>query len=155
MSRAALAHHHEGRASTVSVELPEEHELAALFAPYFDVDVIISDERMYQVSGIRRDGVLHTHGGHSHIHAHGEHHHDHGSGGTPIDELLALMKYMVGHNDAHSQELAELADQLKEAGRLRAYEQVMDVVTDFDMVNARLDAVAKELTVDMSCEKTE
>ena len=53
MSRAALTDHHK-RASTVSMELPEEHELAQLFAPWFDVDVILSDERMYQVSGVRR-----------------------------------------------------------------------------------------------------
>ena len=53
MSRAALTDHHK-RASTVSMELLEEHELAQLFAPWFDVDVILSDERMYQVSGVRR-----------------------------------------------------------------------------------------------------
>lgn len=148
MSRAALTHHHEGRASKVSIDLLHEKELAALFEPYFDVDVIISDDHMYQVAGVRREGVIHTHGGHSHIHAHGHYHHNHDGEGTPIDELLALMKYMVGHNDAHSQELAELADQLKEAGKTRAYEQLMDVVSDFDMVNARLDAVLKELTVE-------
>ena len=53
MSRAALTHHHE-RASTVSIELLEEQALAALFAPYFTVDVIISDDRMYQVAGTRK-----------------------------------------------------------------------------------------------------
>lgn len=54
MSRAALAHHHAGRASAVSIDLLEERELAALFAPWFHVDVIISDEQMYQVSGVKR-----------------------------------------------------------------------------------------------------
>lgn len=53
MSRAALIRHHE-RASTVSIDLLEEHALADLFAPYFDVDVIISDDRMYQVAGARK-----------------------------------------------------------------------------------------------------
>lgn len=53
MSRAALTKHHE-RASTVSIDLLEETELAALFAPYFDVDVVISDDRMYQVAGVRK-----------------------------------------------------------------------------------------------------
>ena len=57
MSRAALTHHHEGRASTVSIDLLEEHALADLFAPWFDVDVIISDDRMYQVSGLRRSAL--------------------------------------------------------------------------------------------------
>lgn len=153
MSRAALTHHHEGRASTVSIDLLEEHELAALFAPWFQVDVIISDERMYQVSGVRREGVLYTHGGHSHTHARGNH--SHGCEGAPIEELLVLMKYMVDHNDAHCQELVELAEQLKKAGKTRAYKQITDVVTDFDMVNAKLDTVLKELTVEISCDETD
>ncbi len=53
MSRAALTHHHE-RASAVSIDLLEENALAALFAPWFDVDVIISNDDMYQVSGTRK-----------------------------------------------------------------------------------------------------
>ena len=145
MSRAALTDHHAGRASKVSIDLLHEKDLAALFEPYFDVDVMISNDHMYQVAGVRREGAVHTHDGHSHNHTHG-HSHDRGSEGTPIDELLALMKYMVSHNDAHCQELAELADQLKEAGKNRAYQQLMDVVSDFDMVNAKLDTVLKELT---------
>ncbi len=52
MSRAALIKHHE-RASTVSIDLLHEDELAALMAPWFDVDVIISNELMYQVAGTR------------------------------------------------------------------------------------------------------
>lgn len=51
MSREKLLQHHAGTASRVSVDLLEENELAALFAPYFDVDTVISDERMYQVAG--------------------------------------------------------------------------------------------------------
>lgn len=54
MSRQALMRHHE-RATQVSIDLLHEQELAALFAPYFHVDVVVSTERMYQVSGIRRD----------------------------------------------------------------------------------------------------
>lgn len=53
MSRAALTHHHE-RASAVSIDLLEENTLADLFAPWFHVDVIISNDRMYQVAGIRK-----------------------------------------------------------------------------------------------------
>ena len=53
MSRAALIRHHE-RASKVSIDLLEEQALAALFAPWFDVDVIISNDRMYQVAGGRK-----------------------------------------------------------------------------------------------------
>ena len=142
MSRAQLTSHHAGRASSVSIDLLHEKELAALMEPYFDVEVMISNDRMYQVAGTRREGELHSHGGHSHVHDH-THSHDHS--GEPMDEMLALMKYMVAHNDAHAQELAELADQLKEAGKNRAYQKVMDAVASFDMANAQLDAVFKEL----------
>ncbi|MFR0796635.1 MAG: ECF transporter S component [Oscillospiraceae bacterium] len=54
MSRAMLDRHHAGAASTVSVSLISETELAARMAPYFDVDVVISDDRMYQVCGTKK-----------------------------------------------------------------------------------------------------
>lgn len=138
MSRAALTDHHK-RASRVSIDLLHEQELAALMAPWFQVDVVISTDRMYQVSGVRRDSTAHSHGGH-------DHHHE--SGETPMEELLALMNYTVKHNDAHAQELAELAGQLKDAGKAGAYRQVMDAVAQFDVANARLEAVLKCLSSD-------
>ncbi len=135
MSRAALTDHHK-RASRVSIDLLHEQELAALMAPWFDVDVVISTDRMYQVSGVRRSGEARVQA--------------HSTAGTqtPMEELLALMKYTVQHNDAHAQELAELADQLKEAGKAGAYRQIMDAVAQFDVANARLDAVQKLLTLE-------
>ena len=146
MSRAARSNHHAGRAAKVSIDLLHEQELADIFSDWFDVDVIISDDRMYQVSGVRKEGTVHSHGGHRHVHIHDhDHDHSHGTGGTPLEELLALMKYMVSHNDAHAQELAGLADQLKEAGKIRAYKKIMDAVAEFDMANAKLDAVFKDL----------
>ena len=54
MSRALLLSHHAGAASGVSIDLPEAEALASLFSPWFDVDVVISDERMYQVAGRRK-----------------------------------------------------------------------------------------------------
>lgn len=54
MSRAMLTRHHSGAASSVSIDLVDEKELAGLFAPWFDVDVTISDETMYQVAGTKR-----------------------------------------------------------------------------------------------------
>ena len=147
MSRAALCDHHAGRAAKVSIDLLHEQELAEIFSDWFEVDVVISDEQMYQVSGVRREGTVHSHGGKRHVHSH-SHDHDHSHGGTPMEELLALMKYMVSHNDAHAQELAGLAGQLQEAGKVRAYQRIMDAVADFDMANAKLDAVWKELTED-------
>jgi demethylmenaquinone methyltransferase/2-methoxy-6-polyprenyl-1,4-benzoquinol methylase len=153
MSRAQLQQHHAGRAMAVSIDLLHEKDLAALFAPYFDVDVVISNDRMYQVAGTRREGEIHSHGGHSHAHAHGDlhdhsHHggHSHCDDETPMEELLALMKYMVSHNDAHAQEMAELATKIRDAGKPAAYKKIMDAVADFDILNAKFDAVLKELT---------
>ena len=147
MSRAALTDHHK-RASNVSIDLIHERDLAAIFSQWFDVDVIISTDRMYQVAGVRRDGAAHSHGGLTHSHSH-DHPHSHAEGDTPLEELLALMKYMAAHNDAHAQELAGLADQLRSAGKERAYRQIMEAVTNFDVGNALLEGARKELTLDV------
>ena len=116
------------------------------------------------------DGVTHSHA-HDHVHAHDhahphehEHLHDHGhehshshdcggncggcAGGcehTPMEELVALMKYMTSHNAAHAKELADLALQLEKAGSHSAYEQVMAAVSDFEKGNMRLSVVLSAL----------
>ena len=54
MSRAALDAHHSGSAHAVSMRLLPEEEVRALMAPYLDVDVVISDDRMYQVCGVKK-----------------------------------------------------------------------------------------------------
>lgn len=51
MSRAQIDHHHEGKASKVSVGLMHEDDLAAIFARHLSVTAKISDDRMYAVSG--------------------------------------------------------------------------------------------------------
>jgi len=154
-SREAIDGHHHGSASKVSNGLMPAEELKKLFDPHFAVEVMISNSRMYQLSGVKRDslahshgGHTHSHGGHTHTHQGGEHTHSHDDTFTPMEELLVMMKYLVSHNDAHAQEVADLAGQLLTAGRRRAYDQVMDAVSDFDMVNAKLDAVLKELSVE-------
>ena len=118
------------------------------------------------------DGVTHTH---EHTHAHTpahahphDHEHLHEAGAehthahecshdcqgcgtpcehTPMEELVALMKYMVGHNAAHAKELADLAVQLDKAGNHVAYEQVMAAVSDFEKGNMRLSVVLSSLEV--------
>ena len=116
------------------------------------------------------DGVAHTHE-HHHHHTHDhqhphdheplhdpghEHTHTHDCSGqcqgckslcehTPLEELMALMQYMVGHNAAHAKELADLADQLKKIGNRVAYEQVMAAVSDFEKGNMRLSVVLNSL----------
>ena len=54
LSRAKLAEHHSGSARHVSIELPEAEVVAEMFRPYFDVDVCVSDDRMYQVCGVKK-----------------------------------------------------------------------------------------------------
>ena len=118
------------------------------------------------------DGVTHSHEhAHTHEHAHGHPHdhdhlhgedqahtHSHDCGGdcsgcaggcehTPMEELVALMKYMVGQNAAHAKELADLAVQLEKAGSHTAYEQVMAAVSDFEKGNMRLSVVLSSLEV--------
>lgn len=146
-SREAIDNHHQGAASKVSNGLMSADSLKKLFEPYLQVEIVISNDRMYQVSGVKRQGHLHSHGDHTHSHDF-EGDHTHGKTDTPMEEMLALMKFMVRHNDAHAQELAELAQQLQAAGKLRAYRQIMDAVSDFDMVNAKLAAVVTDLTED-------
>ena len=104
-------------------------------------------------------GHCHNHDhGHCHHHEHDhEHCHDHGHechGGcghchehTPMEELTALMKYMVGHNAAHAKELADLAAKLDQAGNHMAYEQVMAAVSDFEKGNMRLSLILASLDV--------
>ena len=111
------------------------------------------------------DGVTHTHEHlhdhdhhHHHDHGHDHHHHEHSHGcaggcsscgtpceHTPMEELMALMQYMVGHNAAHAKELADLAIQLEKAGSHAAYEQVMAAVSDFEKGNMRLSVVLNSL----------
>ena len=148
MSREAIDGHHQGSASKVSNGLMSADSLKKLFDAHFEVEVMISNRYMYQVSGVKRDPNTHSHGGITHSHSH-DHSHTHGEADTPLEELLALMKFMISHNDAHAQELAELADQLRSMGKGRAYSRIMDAVTNFDMGNAQLSAVLEELSFDL------
>ena len=131
MSREAIDGHHSGAASKVSNGLMAADSLKKLFDPYLQVEIVISNDRMYQVSGVKREKAAHSHAADDNT--------------TPMDETVALMRFMVNHNDAHAQELVALAQQLRETGRVRAGDQILDAVADFDMVNAKLDAVIDQL----------
>ena len=157
MSREAIDGHHSGAASKVSNGLMSAESLKRIFDAYFDVEVVISNSHMYQVSGVKRDvlahshgGATHSHGGLTHCHTHGDEAHDHtpGENATPLEELLVMMKYLVTHNDAHAQEVADLAGELMAAGKEVAYDELMDAVSDFDMVNAKLAAILETLSAE-------
>ena len=146
-SREAIDCHHSGAASKVSNGLMSADSLKKLFDSYFQVEIMVSNSRMYQVSGVKRDPLMHSHGGVTHTHAHGDGLHDHvpDENAAPLEELLAMMKYLVSHNDAHAQEVAELARNLKGQGKYAVYDEIMDAVSDFDMVNAKLDAILNKM----------
>ena len=154
MSRAAIDNHHSGAASKVSNGLMSAESLKKIFDAHFTVEVTVSNDYMYQVSGVKRDvlahshsGTTHSHGGLTHCHSHGEEAHQHMplENATPLEELLVMMKYLVSHNDAHAQEVADLARQLMQSGKNVAYDEIMDAVADFDMANAKLAAVLEKL----------
>ena len=154
MSRAAIDNHHNGAASKVSNGLMSVESLKKIFDAHFTVEVTVSNDYMYQVSGVKRDvlahshsGTTHSHGGLTHCHSHGEEEHQHMplENATPLEELLVMMKYLVSHNDAHAQEVADLARQLMQSGKNVAYDEIMDAVADFDMANAKLAAVLEKL----------
>ena len=157
MSREAIDNHHSGSASKVSNGLMAAESLKRIFDAHFQVEVVVSNRHMYQVSGVKRDvlahshgGTTHSHGGLTHCHSHGDEVHDHlpKENATPLEELLVMMKYLVSHNDAHAQEVADLARELMTAGKDVAYDEIMDAVSDFDMVNAKLAAVLNKLSAE-------
>ncbi len=118
---------------------------------------------------IERNVYFHEDGEHTHVHAHvhegsdhahshtdgelTEHTHSHGcanecgtcGGCDPMQETLALMQYMVNHNAAHANELAELAKKLEALGNHTAAEQVLAAVSEFEKGNLRLSAVLAAL----------
>ena len=156
-SREVIDNHHTGEASKVSNGLMAAESLKRIFDAHFDVEVVISNRHMYQVSGMKRDvlahshgGTTHSHGGLTHCHTHGDEAHDHAprEGATPLEELLVMMKYLVSHNDAHAQEVADLAGDLMAAGKDVVYDEIMDAVSDFDMVNAKLAAILNKLSTE-------
>lgn len=93
--------------------------------------------------------IPHSHN-HENCHEH-EQGHCHGDCSNcsqdPKAELIAVMKYMVGHNTAHANELATLAKRLKEMGDNTAFEQVMAAVSDFEKGNMRLSAVLAAMNI--------
>ena len=106
---------------------------------------------------VHHDHLPGHHHDHDHHHDH-PHDHEHGCSGscqgcasqcehTPLEELMALMKYMVGHNASHAKELADLAGQLEKLGNRMAYEQVMAAVSDFEKGNMRLSMVLASMDI--------
>lgn len=86
---------------------------------------------------------IHTHD-HPHTHEQ-EHSHDHSHISAPRDELIALMRYMVGHNVSHTNELKELAHKLANTGDSEACAQILDAVQNYETGNQKLAASLDQL----------
>lgn len=97
------------------------------------------------------DGVTHSHT-HSHhagqeeVHAHshgndscGEHEHCGAcSGGDCKNETVALLTYMLQHNEHHAAELDQMAANLEKMGMSAAAKTIKEGVADFQKGNMRL-----------------
>ena len=93
------------------------------------------------------NGVKHTHthsheAGESHEHSHDEScGHTHcGSceGGDCKNETVALLTYMLQHNEHHAAELDQMADNLQKMGMEAAAKTIKEGVSDFQKGNMRL-----------------
>ncbi len=93
------------------------------------------------------DGTVHSHehvhgAGHEEEHAHTHCAHDCASGcgdaGQCKNETVALLSYMLDHNEHHAAELDQMADNLQKLGMDSAAKQIKDAVADFQKGNLRL-----------------
>ena len=93
--------------------------------------------------------ISHAHGGeHTHEHTHeGEHDHVHAHGcdcknekcnGSCADETVALLNYMLQHNQHHAEELDQMAQNLRKLGMEDAARTIEEGVADFQKGNMRL-----------------
>ncbi len=82
----------------------------------------------------------HCHGdcGHTHDHVH-SHDHDHGDAGG--NETVALLDYMLKHNEHHTIELETIKQQLETMGLADASNQMSAVIEEYQKGNVRLAAV--------------
>ena len=89
------------------------------------------------------DGVTHTH---SHSHGDGEHdsscssqeHCGSCEGGDCKKETVALLTYMLQHNEHHAAELDQMADNLEKMGLASSAKTIKEAVADFQKGNMRL-----------------
>ena len=75
---------------------------------------------------------------HHHDHDH-DHPHDHGH--TGLEERVAMLTYMLGHNQHHAEELHELAHSMED----EPAQLIHDAILDFNLGNEKLDEALKLL----------
>ncbi len=60
------------------------------------------------------------------------------------EELVALIDYLIHHNEHHNKELEDLANSLKEVDK-EAYSKVIEAIALFKEGNEKLSVALKEL----------
>ena len=75
-------------------------------------------------------------GSHDHHHDHGHHGHTHEA--PQGDKMVALLDYMLKHNESHAAELDQVAEKMRAAGKEAAAEQIKKAVDEFQKGNLYL-----------------
>lgn len=80
------------------------------------------------------------HGAHEHCAEHGHCQEQECSSckGEPEKESLAVLSYMLTHNEHHAQELDQMAENLEKLGMKDAAAQIKEAVSEFQKGNMRL-----------------
>lgn len=113
---------------------------------------LIKDENGNVMPHNHSEGHAHTHEHtHEHPHSHDQGHehthdcqHSHTCGsdcagaGDCKNETVALLTYMLDHNQHHAAELDQMADNLSKLGMDSAAKQIKEAVADFEKGNLRL-----------------
>lgn len=91
------------------------------------------------------NGNVIPHGGEGHHHDHDhDHAHEHcqacgeGCEKNCTDEVVALLNYMLSHNQHHAEELDQMAENLTKLGMEDAARTIKEGVADFQKGNMRL-----------------
>ncbi len=62
-----------------------------------------------------------------------------------LDELIALINYLVNHNKAHNNELRELALKLDAVKNKEAYDEILEAISIYDRANGKLEDALKKV----------
>ena len=104
---------------------------------------VIKDENGNVMPHTHGDAHTHQHEHNGEVHTHGcEHNHTCGSNcqnsGDCKNETVALLSYMLDHNEHHAAELDQMADNLAKLGMDTAAKQIKEAVSEFQKGNLRL-----------------
>ena len=132
-SRAEIERCHEhalaGPHEHISRPLESAAALSERFAPFFTVDCVIDDDEKYIVSGLRRPAAEMPKEETMHDHPHTQ---------ADENEQLALLEYMLHHNEHHLEEFSETLSALKEEGKDAAAQHLAECIRILKDADAEL-----------------